>query len=393
MATWRGHAAFYASSFAVLGVYMQFFPAWLHEQRGLSEAEIALVLSATTIARTFAGPLWSRCVDRRGDARRVLLLLSSLAFLVMLAFAAVDTLPMFWCVAFAYGCSYPPMLPILDAASVRASRQHGFSFGRLRTVGSLSFLLTIVVAGVLLERFGTRYVWPMSCVLLATVVLGAVRLPRGSSRVLRVAAASASPAAIWPLLRVPGFMALLLAAALIQGSHAPYYNLSTVHWNAHGIDKSTAAVLWAEGVLAEIVLFFWASRWLERLRPTSLLLLGGLGAAVRWLIVGWSTSVPLLFATGWLHALSFGTTYLGAIRFIEVRVPDGLRATAQGVVGAATSGLGMVVCGLLGGFAYARIAAAAFWLMAAVAALGAGAAWWARRPRGEVGRLADDAAS
>ena len=172
---------------------------------------------------------------------------------------------------------------------------------------------------------------------------------------------------------------LLAASALIQGSHATFYNLSTVHWGKHGIDTGTASLLWAEGIVAEIVMFFVAKQALERFRPTTILMLGGGGAVVRWFVVGTTTSVPVLFATNWLHAISFAATYLGTLRALERRVAPAQRATAQGLLGAATSGIGMVVCGLVGGFVYERHGAVAFHVMAGFATLGIGLAFVLRR--------------
>ncbi|MFN6192826.1 MAG: hypothetical protein ACK5BN_03275, partial [Planctomycetota bacterium] len=71
--SWLGFAAFYAAAFAVLAVYMQFFPAWLHGAGGLKEAEVSVVMAAQTVARTLLGTYWAHRVDRRGDARPILL--------------------------------------------------------------------------------------------------------------------------------------------------------------------------------------------------------------------------------------------------------------------------------------------------------------------------------
>lgn len=364
---WFGFAGFYLCSFAVLGVYMQFFPAWLHDVRGFSEKDVAIVLSAQTISRTLAGPLWSQRVDRTGDARRVLLLLATGSAGAFLLFALAETTGIAWLVAFLFGCLYPPMHPIADAAAVQVGHERGFSFGRLRVVGSASFLCVIVAVGAWLERAGTARVFPFLAVALVATAVSARFVPRPE----RPADALPPPKTPWwRLLSSRKFVALLLGAALIQGSHATYYNLSTVHWNAHGIGKSMAAVLWAEGVLAEIVLLFVAKHTVERLRPTTLLLLGGCGAIVRWTVLGATTSVPLLLATNWLHALSFAATYLGAIRALDRRVPAHQRATAQGLLGAAAAGGGMVVCGLAGGFAYELAGGGAFYLMAGFAAVG-----------------------
>jgi len=172
---------------------------------------------------------------------------------------------------------------------------------------------------------------------------------------------------------------LLIVSSLIQGSHATYYNLSTVHWNAHGIGQEQAALLWAEGVLAEIVLFFLARNSIEKLRPTTILIIGGLAAAVRWVVLAYTTSFAVLLAANWLHGLSFGATYLGALRALDRRVPAHQRATAQGLLGAASSGIGMVLGALLGGFVYERWGGAAFLTMAALGLCGAGLAWILRQ--------------
>jgi PPP family 3-phenylpropionic acid transporter len=107
--------------------------------------------------------------------------------------------------------------------------------------------------------------------------------------------------------------------------------------------------------------------------------IGGLGAVVRWLIVGATTSVPLLAATNWLHGVSFAATYLGTLRALERRVAPHQRATAQGLLGAANSGIGMVVCGLVGGFLYERFGGLGFSTMALFAGAGVAGTWWLRR--------------
>ena len=74
------------------------------------------------------------------------------------------------------------------------------------------------------------------------------------------------------LLRDPGFLAIIVAAALIQGSHAAYYTFASITWQAHGLDGLTIAGLWVLGVLAEIVVFALSARL--PLQPATMLLIG-----------------------------------------------------------------------------------------------------------------------
>jgi PPP family 3-phenylpropionic acid transporter len=373
LGAFRGLAVFYAASFAVLGVYMQFFPLWLKEQRGLTEDLITVVLSAQTISRTIAGPLWSQRVDRTGRPRRMLLGLSAASVLAFVAMGLVHSEVGLWVCAFAFGCLYPPMHPILDSLALQTSQQAGFAYGRVRMIGSLSFLVVILVVGWWLRFSSSAVVFWLLLTGLGLTTAAACGLPQVAGPEVR------ERAPLFALLRRGPFVLLLIASAAIQGSHATYYNLSTVSWTEHGISTFTAGMLWSEGVLAEIVLFYFARGRFERLRPTTLLMLGGCGAAVRWMVIGSTTSVPVLFLTNWLHALSFTCTYLGSLRALERRTEPSQRATAQGLMGAATSGIGMVVCGLLGGYVYRRWAGLAFFLMAAFALLGTGIAFLLRR--------------
>ncbi len=376
---WLGFAAFYTAAFAVLAVFMQWFPVWLKDVAGLRPQDVSVVMAGQTVARTIAGPLWAHRADRAGAAR---------GLLVWLSFASAGTLALWglghsfwWCAAVAllFGSLYSPMYPILDAAALQAGSEHGFVWSRMRMIGSMSYLVVLLVAGVAFEASGSGAILPTLVV--GGLLMGGCSLlvPRPRANVAADGASSPPAEPWWALLRSRQFVVLLAASALIQGSHATFYNLSTVHWSEHGIDNFTASVLWAEGVTAEIVVFFVAKDLFGRLRPTTIMAIGGLGAVVRWLIVGATTSVPLLAATNWLHGVSFAATYLGTLRALERRVAPHQRATAQGLLGAANSGIGMVVCGLVGGFLYERFGGLGFSTMALFAGAGVAATWWLRR--------------
>src|SRR3546814_14043765 len=59
----------------------------------------------------------------------------------------------------------------------------------------------------------------------------------------------------------------LAASALIQSSHAAYYGFSSLYWRASGIGETAIALLWAEGVVAEILFFALSRRFAGRLSP------------------------------------------------------------------------------------------------------------------------------
>lgn len=370
--------SFYAATYAALGIYMQFFPVWLHDVGGLSHREVTQAQSGQIFARTIAGPLLSQRVDRNGRPTAMVIRLSLLSVLAFAVFPFAHGLVPLFFVCVLYGSIYPPLHSVLDNLAIETAREHGFRYTRVRVFGSISFLCVIVAGG-----FAFR-VWPSDSIHFVVLVL--LALSWGISlwlpRVVRVPTVGGRA----PLAQILGnrsFVVFFLANGLLQGSHGGYYSLSTLHWRAHGIDTLEAGLLWAEGIVAEILLFFFVRDSIERLRPTTLLLLGMAGSVVRWLLLAYVVSPIGIACVNWLHAVSFGVTYLGALQFLKRRMPAALQATAQGLLGAFSSGVGMAVGTLLAGSVYEVEPALAFVAMAGLATLGGLLALSLRRPRAE----------
>ena len=95
-------------------------------------------------------------------------------------------------------------------------------------------------------------------------------------------------------------------------------------------------MLWALGVLAEIVLFALSARLPAAFTPSVLILIGGGGALVRWTAMALDPPGALLPLLQCLHGLSFGATHLGTLAFIGRAAPAGLAATAQGYLAVST---------------------------------------------------------
>ncbi len=141
------------------------------------------------------------------------------------------------------------------------------------------------------------------------------------------------------LVRAPLFLLFLLAASLIQASHALYYSFGTLNWRAQGIPDGAIGMLWSVGVVAEVALFAVSGRVIAYCGTARLLMLAGLAATLRW---GVMAIDPPLWATALLqtlHAMSFGAAHLAAIHFLTHAVPEDRAATAQGLYAAMVAGL------------------------------------------------------
>ena len=169
------------------------------------------------------------------------------------------------------------------------------------------------------------------------------------------------------LLRDRGFLAIIVASALIQSSHAAYYIFASIAWQQSGFGGLTIAGLWALGVLAEIVLFALSPRF--TLPPAVLVVISALSAVVRWVITAQDPPIPILAIVQLGHGLTFGLTQVGIMGLMVHHVPGHVMARGQGYL-AACSGIVASIVYAASGSIYAHYGQGIYYVMAAMAASG-----------------------
>jgi len=368
-------ALFYGTVFGLMGTHLPFFPVWL-KAVGIDASWIGIITAVPAVTRFTILPFVTGLAERRGSLRGAMIVA---AFATALGFSAVGTQHQAFVVFLAYAataCLWTPMVPLTDAYALRGVARYGLNYGPLRLWGSAAFVVGALACGLLVDVIAARQlIW----VIAATAGLGAI-VSLGLARLDNPKTAPATPHGASALLRDPGFLALILAASLIQGSHAAYYTFASITWQGSGLDGLTIAGLWVLGVLAEIVVFALSPRF--TLPPTVLMVIGALSAVVRWLITAQEPSVAVLAVVQLAHGLTFGLTQVGTMGLLVRHVPGHVMARGQGYY-AACSGIVTSSASILSGAIYARHGQGVYYVMAAMALSGAVLIWLARH------RLAD----
>ncbi len=368
-------ALFYGAVFGLMGPHLPFFPVWL-KAVGIDASWIGIITAVPAVTRFTVLPLVTGLAERCGSLRGAMIVA---AFMTALGFSVVGTQHQALLVFAAYvatACMWTPMVPLTDAYALRGVARYGLNYGRLRLWGSAAFVVGALAGGLAVDVIAApQLIWVIAAIAGLGAVISLGLQPVGSPKTAPATLHGGSG-----LLREPGFLAIIVAAALIQGSHAAYYTFASITWQLAGLGGLTIAGLWSLGVLAEIVVFALSPRF--TLSPAVLVVIAALSAVARWSITALEPPVAVLAIVQLAHGLSFGLTQVGTMMLLVRHVPVHVTARGQGYL-AACSGIIASSASILSGAIYARYGQGVYYLMAAMALSGAVVMWLARH------RLAD----
>ena len=363
-------ALFYGAIFGLLGAYLPFFPVWL-KAVGIEASWIGIITAVPAVTRFTVLPFVTGLAERRQSLRNAIIIT---AFATALGLTVVGTQHQAVLVFVAFAatcCLWTPMAPLTDAYALRGVSHYGLNYGPLRLWGSAAFVVGALACGLLVDVIAPeRLIWVIAALAGLTALASvSLRTIDGLKKVdVRQRGSSA-------LLRDPGFVCIILASALIQGSHAAYYIFASIVWKQSGLGGLTIAALWSLGVLAEIVLFAGSPRF--TLPPSMLVVIGALAAVARWVITAQDPPIAILAIVQLAHGLTFGLTQVGTMSLMVHHVPGHVMARGQGYL-AACSGVVAALASIVSGAVYARYGQGVYYPMAAMAGSGAMVIWLAR---------------
>ncbi|MGA7311137.1 MAG: MFS transporter [Pseudolabrys sp.] len=368
-------AAFYAALFILPGIQMPFFPIWL-KAKDVDAKMIGIVLAVPVVARVLAIPVITREADRR-DVRAVLII-ASLATVIGYTLVGLSAGVAAILITYTLTSLFStPLMPLAETYALKGLTARGRIYGTVRLWGSFAFIFGNFAAGFAADAIPARHlIWLMVAASILVAVATWTLAPLATGTV----EPSAQGAPRQKSLRDPAFIAVLVAASLIQASHAVFYGFSAVQWHAAGLDGTYIAALWALGVAAEIVLFAVQGRLPPVFTPMVLLLIGASAGILRWLGMALDPPALVLPWLQLLHALSFGATHLGALMYLAHHAPTGQAARAQGYL-AIAAGLAMAAAMGISGVLYEDFGSRAYAAMALVAFAGGACGFVAHRMR------------
>ncbi|WP_051885454.1 MFS transporter [Lysobacter antibioticus] len=338
-AEFRRYALFYLGYFGMLGAYTPYIGRWV-SANGHGGYAVGAMLALWYGGRILAPPTWARQVARSRAPGHWLVAGCLLALAMFAGFARFDGGVMLFVVMGAFALFFNAVMPQFEAMTLNALGTRNHDYGKIRMWGSVGFLIVAASYGWLLDRLGNdAFVW---------LSLPWLVLTAAAAWLHRADPPSPAPLEGTPrerLWRRPGTRRLLGTVLLVQLSFGPFYVFYTLQLQAHGHDGFAVGLLWAIGVVCEILMFWQAPRLVQRFGAHRLIAACIFATALRWVMVAWfadSFAWMALAQTG--HSLSFAAFHAGCMRRMAELFPARRdMASAQGMLSGFSGGIGGVL--------------------------------------------------
>ena len=336
---------FYAAYFAAMGFILPFFPVYL-TSLGYDIAVVGMMTGLLAAAKVIAPPCSGYWLDKRHMAEgRFIVLASCFAALCVALFNITsESMLLFAFIVLLFGMLWASVLPLTDGLSIHVSEVALADYGRLRVWGSIGFVVTSLLGGVLFDVLSLMWFpWFLAFLMLVMAVAGhgfpamAAHHDEVQSHVVNHFSSA--------------LLLLFTVSFLIQLSHGAYYGFFSLYLLDAGYQGWQVGVFWVLGVLAEIVLLWLWARPIQTMSLQFVVQVCLLLAALRWFGIGLSDIWWWLLLLQLLHAASFAAFHVIAVTWVKRLAPPRLHASAQGWYAATGFGLGSTIgimsCGVV----------------------------------------------
>jgi PPP family 3-phenylpropionic acid transporter len=332
--------------YMALGAFMPFINLY-YERRGFSGLQIG-ILSALVLAASSATSIpWGAVADKFHLHHRILTISMLLApvfvFLLSRASGFVAMIP----VVIGYALVIAPIVPILDGCALEAAKTDGRTYGEMRVGGTLGWIISVWLVGVLIQRLGIHWLFYAYIIFMVLALILALSRPlqSGSTSIpLRrnLRSLLADPVVLFFLLSI--FLAAVGSGALL--------NFFSLYMDGIGANEGIIGFSWALAALSEIPVMLYAGALIRRIGSATLLKIAFGLYAVRALLLSFITTPAWALAVQLLQGLAFAAFLNAGVTYLNQRTPPGLSTTAQAVYNVVTYGLASMVGALLGGYLY-----------------------------------------
>jgi MFS transporter, PPP family, 3-phenylpropionic acid transporter len=335
-------AGYYFFSLAGLAIAAPYLPLYWRSL-GFTGAALGALLTATGLGGFMAQGM-GYISDRLGMRHTLVAGAMFLAAAVMLAYPLYRSLWVLLLATFVVNAAFRSADALVAAmvGDAVSGRHLTGVFSKIRMAGSFGWMFALLLStqvviltesAVIPRTFlAPMFLWISGCYVVAGVLALLTRVP-SSGRRLRLGPL----AALVAVGRKAGLARFLLAFGLFWTGMQGIGAFLSLFLQEMGASVPLISIAFATAAIVEVPFFLWAGQLGDRYGERRLLNMAFAVMPLRLLIVALAPSPAWVIVAQLLHGLTYGVMLVGAIAYVNARLPGALRASGQGALGSVMS--------------------------------------------------------
>jgi PPP family 3-phenylpropionic acid transporter len=327
----------YITAFAAVGAAAPYMPVYF-ESLGMPLDAIGLVAAIAALCGLVAAPAWGLLADQALGVRLVLVVTAATAAAAAVVLGLTYAVVIAAAVWILYQLSFAGIGPVLDAFALGQVGTDQHRYARFRVWGSASFVVSVVVVGLLVQAADIRalFVVLVGC-LVVSAALGALVPARTTAHVER------NLSGLRVVLRTRVLMTFVIAALVAWSASTMVNAFFSIYLVSLDAPAGLVGSAWALGAIVEVPLMIAFPALAQRFGVSRLVVVGAGFLLLRGIVVVLSADPLIVVGSFALHGAGYALLLVGGVTYVAAQSPRGSAATAQGVLAGVVTGLAQAI--------------------------------------------------
>lgn len=336
----------YFLAYGGLACYFPFLAVYF-KSRGLTYIQSGIAFALISLISIIAQPIMGYIADKYLSKKQVviinMLVCSALVYLYVIANSFYTIV--FAIVALIFFQS--SIMSIIDAYCYDiADKEPNINFGEIRFMGSVGFAVVSMLLGSLIQQYDINISFYLySALFLASAIFLAKLNYKSTHHIVRPKASD-----ILEVLKNYRFILFVLSVMVINVMLSAHSSYIATLIEATGGNVTVLGIVWFASSFSEIPAFFFGSRLLRKYGELNIYILALVLYIFRMLLSAYSTNYVMVIAIQLMQSITFPLYLFAAMQYINVVVPDKIRASGITMLASLGFGLGGLIGNLGGGF-------------------------------------------
>ncbi|MGH1463222.1 MAG: MFS transporter [Neptuniibacter sp.] len=361
-------SGFYFFYFALLGALVPYWSLYLKSYQ-FDAVTIGSLMAVLQLSRIVAPNLWGWLADRNSKRVEIVRFGALMTCIMFLGIFWQETAVGIGLVMLGFSFFWNAVLPQFEVITLKQLGKNQEKYSRIRLWGSIGFIVTVAGVGALLDFISIRWLPYLMLLLMVCIWLSTLFVNSKTEFVTAQKTAAVTGSFLSLLLR-PQVLAFFVICFLVQFGHGAYYTFYSVLMEEVGYSRTEIGVLWALGVIAEVVLFVYMHWVIKRWGLRLIMIVSLMLCVLRWIIIGMVPDIlGLMLFAQILHAATFGALHAVGIALVHHYFSESTYGQGQALFSSIGFGLGGALGAFVSGFMWEGFGAFGTFSMSALASL------------------------